>query len=285
MTLDSPTRSRLSPAPRVIGCTGLLLLTALLGPRVVSAQPDTILDYEVRYGPLQIMAMRTTTHVDDATYRTSTEVRTVGIAALLFPWQASSSTNGVRAADSMHPQHFRSTGEYRGERRVSEVDYDGSGTVSTRLDPPPEADDRDPVDPALQRETIDPLTAGVAAVMSGCRGTFPVFDGRRRYDLVLSDLGDADTPRSRHTVYTGRARHCRVSIQALGGFRRSAPYLDERPSQIDAWVASPQPGMVAVPVYLELSAPRGTLAIHLAATEPLAAPPPETGAAPQPAQD
>lgn len=248
---------------------GVLCLTGTLARSVSAAEPGAVLDYEVRYGPLPIMAMRATTRFDNQTYQAHTEVRTVGLAGLLFPWSAASSADGVRTDGAMRPLRFRSSGEYRGQHRLAEIDYDGKGGVRTHIDPPPEADDRDPVAMALQQETVDPLTAGIAAVMSGCRGTQRVFDGRRRYDLVLSDLGEADTPSSRHTIYTGRSRHCRASVQPLAGFWRSAPLQDERPSQVDAWIAAPKPGQAAVPVYLELSAPRGTLAIHLAATEPL----------------
>jgi hypothetical protein len=169
----------------------------------------------------------------------------------------------------MRPQRYQTSGEYRGKQRLAQLDYDGGGGVRTHIDPPAELDDRDPVPPALQQDTVDPLTAGLRAVLSGCRGQLRVFDGRRRYDLTLTDLGDADTPPSRHTVYSGRARHCRATIQPLAGFWRSEPRHDERPTHVDAWIAAPRSGVLPVPVYLELAAPRGTLAIHLAAATPL----------------
>jgi hypothetical protein len=145
------------------------------------------------------------------------------------------------------------------------IDYGGDGKVSIDVTPPPDSDERDPVPAALQQHTIDPLTAGLAAVNSGCQGTLRVFDGRRRYDMVLSDRGEAEVPSSRHNIYTGRARLCRVSITPLAGFWRKNVQEDYRPSQLDAWIASPAAGLIPVPVYLELTAPRGTLGIHLSA--------------------
>ena len=254
-------------------CAGPFVLAVLLASAPCIAEPGAVLDYEVRYGPLQVLAMRTTARFDGDRYQATTEVRTVGVVALLFPWSAASESRGVQADGRMRPLRFHSAGEYRGTRRLAEIDYDPGGAIRTRIDPAPEADDRDPVPPTLQQATIDPLTASLAAVASGCRGTLRVFDGRRRYDLVLSDLGDAETPSSRHTLYTGRARRCRAVIEPLAGFWRSEPRQDERPTQIDFWVAPPRPDLIAVPVYLELSAPRGTLAIHLSAAEPVAATP------------
>jgi hypothetical protein len=252
--------------------TFALILTACCAGAVAASEPPSaVLEYEVRYGPLQVMAFRTTARFESGGYQARTDVRTVGIVGALFPWTATSSASGIRNNGAMQPRHFYTAGEYRGVQRVAEIEYDAGGGVRARIDPPPEADDRDPVAASMQHATIDPITAGLAAVTSGCRGTQRIFDGRRRFDLVLSDLGETDTPSSRHTMYSGRSRHCRGMVKPLGGFWRSAPNQDERPTQVDAWIAAPRPGMGAVPVYLEVSAPRGTLAIHLAATKPFAA--------------
>ena len=228
-----------------------------------------MLDYEVRYGPLQVLAMRTTARFDGERYLASSDAHTVGVVALLFPWRAASTTNGLRADGAMRPLRYRSSGEYRGRLRLAEIEYDGGGALRVHVDPTAEADDRDAVPPALQLATVDPLTASLAAVALGCRGTLRVFDGRRRYDLLLNDLGAAETPSARHTIYAGPARHCRGTIQSIGGFWHAAPVQDERPTQIDFWIAAPRPDLMAVPVYLELSAPRGTLAVSLSAAEPL----------------
>jgi hypothetical protein len=251
----------------------VLVIAALLGTAVAAraSQPGAVLDYEVRYGPLQVLALRTTARFDGDRYRATTDVRTVGVVAVFFPWQAASDSDGIRNDGTMRPLRFRTSGEYRGTLRLAEIDYETPDQPRVRLDPPAERDDRDPVPVALQHATIDPLTAGLAAVSSKCSGTLRVFDGRRRYDLQLNDLGDAETPPSRHTRYGGRARHCRAVVQPLAGFWRSEPRHDERPTHVDFWIAAPRPDVLPVPVYLEVSAPRGTLAVHLSGLEPLPA--------------
>ena len=242
------------------------LLLAVAARAAVASEPGAVLDYEVRYGPLQIMAVRTTATFDGDRYQAGTDVRTVGVVALLFPWSAASNTAGVRVDGALRPERFRATGEYRGQQRLTEIDYDAASAMRVRAEPSAEADDRDPVPPALQRATIDPLTAALAAI-ADCRGTLRVFDGRRRYDLQIFDLGDADTPSARHALYSGRAHHCRAAIQPLAGFWRASSTDYQPPTQIDCWIAPPRPGFMAVPVYLELSAPRGTFSIALSAAE------------------
>ena len=258
-------RRRRLAAPLLARATAIALVLPALG--AAAAEPGKVFDYQMRYGPLPIMSMRVTVDVGADGYQASSDGRTVGLVGVLFPWSAASSSSGVRADGVMRPLRYQSAGEYRGQRRSAELEYDAGGGVRARTDPPPEDDDRDPVPPEMQQSTVDPLTAGINAVLSGCRGTVGVFDGRRRYDLQLSDLGESDTPASRHGLYSGRARHCRAAIQQRAGFWRSQP-RDERPSQIDCWIASPRPGMLPIPVYLELTAPRGTMSVYLADIDP-----------------
>jgi hypothetical protein len=260
-------RSTRSVAAALARCA--VAFGALASARAAAGDAGAALQYAVRYGPLQVLELRTTTRFDGERYHASSDLRTVGIVAALFPWSSSSDSSGVRSDGAMRPQRYHSSGEYRGRARVAQLDYDSGGSIRAQVEPPPEQDDRDPVPAALQEGTIDPLSATMSAVLSGCRGQLRVFDGRRRYDLSLTDLGDTDTPSSRYTLYSGRSRHCRAAIEPLAGFWRSEPRHDERPTQIDFWVAPPKPGLLAVPVYLEITAPRGTLAVHLASAEAL----------------
>jgi hypothetical protein len=220
-------------------------------------------EYDVRYGLLTVMELRATTELGAGHYRTTAEMETVGVVALLFPWHATAITDGRRDEIGLHPLWHRTRGEYRDQKRSVSLDYVTGGTVLSVIDPPPDGDYRDAVPVALQQETVDPLTATLSALAAHCRGSVRVFDGRRRYDLQLVDLGDAEVPRSRRMAYTGRARRCRGDVKPLAGFWRSEPRHDERPGHIEYWIAAPGPDLPLVPVYLELSNHRGTLTVHL----------------------
>lgn len=243
----------------------LLALLALPAPALASG---VALDYAVHYGPLRILEVTTTARLDEAGYVASSEMRTVGLAGVLFPWTAGATTTGARGAAGLRPIAHRARGEYRGAARTVEIDYAADGGVRATIAPPPEADDREPVPEAERLATIDPLTATLAAVQVGCRGTLRIFDGRRRYDLALSDQGEGELPEPT-PAYRGRARHCRARVVPRAGFWRTTARHDERPAQIDLWVAQPLPELMPVPVYMQLSAPRGSLGIELSAARKL----------------
>lgn len=242
-----------------------LLLLAWLTAPIPAAGDGVALEYAVRYGPLEVVTMRTTARFDGARYETTSELRTVGVIGMLFPWTSGASTAGWRDAAGLRPEWHRSRGEYRGTIRTVSIDYSDAG-VRSAVHPPAEDDHRDPVPIADQQQTIDPLTASLATATAGCRGALRVFDGRRRYDLVLSDLGETELP-APTPVFRGASRHCRARVAPVAGFWRAEERHDERPAQLDVWIASPPPAGFALPVYMELSAPRGTLTIALRALE------------------
>lgn len=259
--------SRATVAAEAIGSmTPRLLLSTLLfgalAARAAAAAP-IVLDYDVRFGPLRLMSMRTTADIGPERYSAIAEMRTVGLVATLFPWESRSLSSGVRRERTLTPFEHRTEGLYRGQRRLVDLDYRGEVASVARIEPPPEEDWREAVPTDLRRDTIDPLTATLAALESDCRGTLRVFDGRRRYDLHLSDLGTATLEDSSYRFYAGPTRRCQAVVQALGGFWRDDPRHSEKPTTLDYWIAAPQPDLPQVPVYLELAGARGTLAVHL----------------------
>jgi hypothetical protein len=246
----------------------LRIVLALLLIPMPALATGVVLEYEVLYGPLQVMALQSTAKLNPSGYEASTKVRTVGLAGMLFPWTAGASTVGRRDQDALMPVQHRARGEYRGSERSVALDYEPGGEVRAVIAPPPEADDRDPVPEAERQATIDPLTATLSAVEMGCRGTLRVFDGRRRYDLSLADQGETDLPAST-PVYSGRAQHCQARVTPRTGFWHSTEQHDERPAQLDVWIAVPKPDLMRVPVYMQLSGARGTLGFRLSAVDPL----------------
>jgi hypothetical protein len=245
------------------------LLVALAATAGATAPPPPLtLRYDVRFGPVTILSMDTTIAVADTTYRSTTRMRTEGVVRLLYPWNAEAISDGVRDGTTLTPRRHTADGVYRGEHRRVRIEYGDDGAVASQIDPPPEADARDAVPADMQRATIDPLTASLAAVSrQPCHGTLPVFDGRRRYDMQLEDKGPADVEPSRRGIYAGPARRCRATIIAYSGFWRSSPMDSETPTTLDYFIATPREDVGPLPVYLELAGARGTLRIHLTAVE------------------
>jgi len=252
----------------------VLAVAALLAcaAPAIAADDDGVqrfeLDYDVRFGVLSVMTLRTSAVIEPkaATYRSEILLFTRGLVSWMFPWRARSETMGSIEDDVLHPRRHRSVGSYRSSNQVVEIDYGADGAVDVIADPP--LDDDAPVSADLQRSTLDALTATLVAVRAPalgerCAGILPVFDGRRRYDLFLHDLGDVALEPNGTRMYDGTARHCRAVVRSLGGaWRDDMPY-GERLGSIDYWVAKVADDIPPVPVEMALKGKRGTLRVYL----------------------
>jgi hypothetical protein len=226
------------------------------------------LDYDARWGPFSVLTLRTSARIEPeaGNYRSEILLFTRGVVSWVYPWRARSETLGTIVDDTLHPRRHRSVGSYRGSDDVVEIDYRDDGTVETFSDPPLDGDEL--VGDDLRRSTLDALTATLIAVRAPalgerCAGILPVFDGRRRYDLFLHDLGEVELEPSGSRMYEGPARHCRAIVRVLGGaWRDDMPY-GERLASIDYWVARVDEDLPAVPVEMALEGKSGTLQVYL----------------------
>jgi len=239
----------------------VLAATVTVLPGISSA--EVVLQYDVRYGPMTILSVHARADVSAATYRATTEMRTVGLVGFLFPWTSTATSFGHIVGSDWRPAQHRLEGTYRAVRRIVEIDYGPGGPVRALVEPPPTADWRTAVPDALQRATVDPLTASLAAARAPCDRTLAVFDGRRRYNMHLRPL---ESPPPTHLVASvdgNPPRGCRADIEALAGFWRTDPRTSETPTYLDFWIATPEADVGAVPVSLYLSGPAGALDIRL----------------------
>jgi hypothetical protein len=109
--------------------------------------------------------------------------------------------------------------------------------------------------------TVDPLTAILAighavAETGSCRVKVPVYDGRRRYDLVLVDDGAAPAPAA--------LRRCALDMVKIAGFTSDR----DRPPRIEhgkVWIMpSPRPGVPPLPARIEFYSDWGPIIVQMA---------------------
>jgi hypothetical protein len=246
-----------------VGRTAPFLVALVLVCRSAGAQDYAVgLTYDVRWGPVSVLSMDLTSRVGDDRYAATSVLQTRGLIGKVFPWRSKAESHGRREGGGLRPEWHRSDGTYRSERRTVAIDYPDDAPMRVVVTPRPEKQ-RDVVPDEMQQATVDPLTASLLTVGTECRGVVPVFDGRRRYDLRLVEQTPAAVPREADEIYAGTARRCLATVEARAGLWRDDPRTSEKPTTLEFWIASPREGVPPIPVYLELSGPRGTLAMVL----------------------
>ena len=124
------------------------------------------------------------------------------------------------------------------------------------------------LDPATLDNTIDPITAFIAMSRrldagESCDASFEVFDGRRRYDVTLTNHGPKMIEPSDYSVFTGEAIGCHLEFEKIGGFWQGENKYSETARNRVIWVARPIENGPPVPVQLTIETGFGSVLAHL----------------------
>jgi uncharacterized protein DUF3108 len=213
-------------------------------------------------------------------YRIRGELRTNGIADWLMRYRMEVESGGMVLADRLKPADYAMTSTYHGKRRADHLRYAGSAVQPSLTPPLGDGDPKLPQDESA--DTIDPLTAIFAAgqgfaATGRCDERIKVYDGRRRYDLVLKDEGDEDVPAG-FGAFKGRARHCSLEmVKFRGPVSEAQGNPGKKRPTADVWLAAPWPGATPLPVRLDFHSNWGPVSIHLESVKetvkPVATPP------------
>lgn len=226
------------------------------------------LGYEAYAGGLHVMSFGIRIEETGGDYQVATDVRTRGLADFLVGMHLDSHAFGkVRHGDFV-PSRYLSQARFGRRSSSLLVEPAQDGGFFVQATPPRESDERrTPVPAASLSGAVDPLTAMLRAsrtvATSGtCRQRVPVFDGRRRYDLVFADEGVHPLAATRYSSYAGPARLCRVRQERIGGFLAEEDGEDIGQESL-LWIASPLSDGPPVPVRVEVDTGWGGLTIHL----------------------
>jgi len=235
-----------------------------------SAADDRVtLDYQIYFGGLNVMQLGVDVGVSPDAYGVTARVQTVGVAGFVAPWTSVATSEGSIEAGRIEPRLHRVHGEYRGNTRTTAIDFDDNGEVAgVALHPPPGKGPNDQVPEALRRGAIDPPSAlfALTRLMSQdgrCEGRMRVFDGRRRYDVVLADRGHEALSANSYSAFQGSALRCDFHFEPIVSEYVAQPDRKRRFRSGRAWFAELIPGRPVVPVRLEIDGDYAQTLVHL----------------------
>lgn len=247
------------------------VLTAVLPFKTGSAEApkSLLLSYDMWEGGLHALSLETRMNRGESAYSVKFSVRTRGLAWLVHPFSLKAQTDGIADEQGLRPLHYRSTSEKRGKTRRQEITYLEDGSLDVRREPKKTGKrkkNRVPED--LTSGTLDPASALLSIIdafarAGRCEGSIPVYDGRRRYDLLVTQTGSRSLKSNGYGMYSGPATVCRIAVEQLAGFKKKRQRKGRFPSVIDVWLAPLAGGDLAVPVRLEGKTDRGKMILHL----------------------
>lgn len=241
----------------------------MAGPTLAEETDPVVMTYEVYFGGLHVLSATAELDRTDTRYRLAAKGQTQGILDFFFSWHGTTESQGAFADAGPVPARHRNHG-YRGEKeRKVALDYDSDGTVTAvSVEPPPDLEEVNALPEDAEIGTIDPLSviAGLSEALTqgaACTGEFAVFDGRRRYDLMVTDQGPRHFDANSYSVFQGEARACGIDYQVLGGDRKEKSKYVKTARDRVVYVARPLEEAPAIPVRAKFETDFGTVMAHL----------------------
>ena len=244
------------------------LLLALLLPQTAlgaeSPRTLTALTYVTYVAGLTVMTMAADVELRGDSYRVDLASRTAGAYGVMFRGETRSSAlgsfvSGGQAGGLVAPLRYAVAGHWRGTARHTLMDYANGVPSVLRMQPPNESE-REQIAPALQRETVDTISAAALLMRrvtdSGrCEGEARTFDGRRLSQVGVRSAGWETLPRDDRSSFAGPALRCDFEGELLAGFMLDSDRAAAaRPQKGSAWLARPIEGAPILPVRLRFEA-------------------------------
>jgi len=240
-----------------LGCAGLAL--GALPMAAASAKPVT-LTYTAYLAGFPVLSMTAQADLPvtgdgqagDGIYGLQADIVTQGSLASLYPYRMSVSSNGRMTGGQAHPSQFHSEGTVMAKTESVTLTYGADGKVDIKA-VPLTRQAQQAVANGTANGTIDPASLVLAVIASyadrqDCTGSYKLFDGVRRYDLHVQEIGSGNVQRYKQSYYEGPAVQCRAVPQLIQGFAPMAVQSQLYPESADIWLANAVPGMPAVPV-------------------------------------
>ena len=246
------------------------LALSMVGQPAAASTDRMSLLYEIYSGGFHVLNFQLDLALAPESYDVTARINSAGFVGWFLSWRQTSESQGRLGPETVSPTLHRSQGEFHGRRRSVEIDYD-AGTVSdVRIQPPAREDEgRDEVSVERRREAMDPISSILNAIRrissgQGCGGRLPVFDGRRRYDLVLTERNRGPGLPQLAGAPSGRIQCDFVYEPIAGHNRRDAdPETKDKRRIQSGRVFAERNGALIVPVRIEIDGDWGMTIAHL----------------------
>jgi hypothetical protein len=175
--------------------------------------------------------------------------------------------HGRLAGSRIRPDQFHSQGSIMNRTESVTLTYGPGAQVQIQA-VPLTRQAQDATANGTANGTIDPASLVMAVVAAfaqrqNCSGTFKLFDGVRRYDLNVQQVGSGNVQFYKQSFYQGPATECQATPQLIQGFAPMAMQSQLYPQSANIWLAAAVQGMPAIPVRIETQNALGAMVFDL----------------------
>lgn len=243
----------MSAARMSVIVAALLLMSVTPGPTAgEAARPEPgriVATYDVRVAGINLGAFKVSTTIKGNVYKVVAKGRLSLLGGLIYSATGRTTSSGTLTQAAPQPATF--TLDYDGgkKREQRQLRFDNGAVSEIRIVPHRKKKNsrRIPITADQLKDVLDPLTAAFLAVPSDtpagdlevCRQTIPVFDGKQRFDLVLTPKRLERLGRGAPKALSGPAAVCRIRYVPIAGHRpgNSGVQFMSKTDEIEVWLA------------------------------------------------
>lgn len=203
-------------------------------------------------------------------YATSANGKASRVLSILISGEGSVTTSGKIENGQMAPTYFSSSIFDEDGKTELQVIFAAGISKELVIQEPPKKHKLIPLNDVDRRGVTDPLSAMLISTSArdgvmesaNCNRILPIFDGRRRYNLVLTYKG-MDNVKNEQS-YSGPVLVCGAILQPIGGYRVDSmivKYVASK-SDIEFWFAPIAGTSVMAPIRMIVPTLIGTLKIQ-----------------------
>ncbi len=249
---------------------GLFAVLTATGVLAQDARQEGRIDirYAVSFAGISVGQGAMVVEVNSEGYSASGSGAVTGMLKILTPGKGTASSRGRIANGKLVPATFATASE-SGDKWEDIRLAMANGQVKEATVLPPRTytnPDRVKVTDDHLKNVLDPMSAALMPVPSGniagaeaCNRTLPIYDGRIRYNLVLSF--DRTETLKDIKGFSGPAAVCKVNYVAVAGHRASK-VKDTNQQNIMVWLAPIGDTRVVVPAKVTIGNSVGTLTVQ-----------------------
>lgn len=155
-------------------------------------------------------------------YAIQSTIRTNGLFDTLYPFEATYSTTGRIKNQNMETTSYKYKSKSRFSRRTKEMIYNEKGEPVYSVSTKNKKEKIKDIIPTPNNQDTTDLQTVIAEIAKKyndvhfCESKMQIFDGKRRFDVIVEDEGKEQLTESKDFPFSGMAAKCSMFIDKLG---------------------------------------------------------------------
>ena len=258
---------------RLLICSFSIYFFVISGPLLASDPRQHNLQYMVYIGGLRAINISFNSSLHQRYYRGKLKLNTEGLVDKLFKWSSSMFSYGEIKQSIVFPRRAGRDSISKNKRRKVRLNFQKSGIPIVKVVPEP-PNKKQIILPFLQLAGTRDLVGAIISYLSfagasgSCVRSEPVFDGKRRYNLVFENQAKVRLTRDQYSPYHGLSLRCQFKLEKIAGFRpKTERYKWMKDGSARVWLGRVFPNAMMFPVRIEADTNFGGLFVHLISAE------------------